>query len=187
MQNNPYLSPFSVQQLLPPIQNYTDDFAPKNSLCLNQIADFEPVKQFTDDNNTVWTLTKSSSDSTVDVPDPSIMQIVDYWNHEYPGIKTKLYIYVVEGIRKPRVETERPCHVLYQWFSTIFVPTFTPQMITQREWLRANVYTAPVNQTRMSKLKALCKISDSASFIGPPKRDELITVQELTGEADRKN
>ena len=188
-QNNPYLqySPLN-QSLLPPITNFSDPvLTPKNTLCLNQIADFEPIKQFTDDSNTTWVLSKSSSDSTIDVPDPANMQVVDYWNHEFPGIKSRIYIYVVEGIRQPRVETEQPSRIMYQWFSTVFVPTFTPQMITQREWLRANVYAAPVTQTRMSKLKALCKVSNTSPFVGPPTKDELITVKELTGETDKRD
>lgn len=152
----------------------------KNMLNLNQIEGFVPVKEFTDETNTAWSLSKASTDSSVDIPDPKNMQVVDYWNTEFPGLKTKLYVYVVEGIRMPKVETEQPTRVLYQWFSATNIPTFTPQMITEREWLKANVYTAKVVNSRIGKLKAICHIS---SIPQQPIEDKPLVVEELNGNS----
>lgn len=153
------------------------------SLCLNQIDGFQPVREFTDSNNIVWTLVKDSGNSTVEIPDPKGVQIIDYWNHPFPGIQQKLYVYVVEGIKAPRVETEKPTRVMYQWFSTLFIQQFTPQMITEREWRKANVYAAPMTDSRVSKLKAICHInegnetpSEAAQQADPP----LIQVEEFS-------
>ena len=157
----------------------------RNMLGLNQIEGFKPVEKFTDDLNTHWTLVKSSADSTVDVPDPKSLQIIDYWNHEFPNLRSKLYVYVVEGIRQPRVETEQAARILYQWFSTVLVPTFSPQMITDREWLKANVYAAPLVNSRVSKLKAICKIDSDLPTSSTD--DKLIKVEELTNEHNEGN
>ena len=154
----------------------------RSALALNQIQGFEPVQSFKDESNTSWVLVKEASNSTIDIPDPKSLQIVDYWNHEFPGLKSKLYIYVVEGIKQPRVETEQPTRIMYQWFSTVFVPTFTPQMISEREWLKANVYAAPVLNARVSKLKALCKITD-APKPEPAQDERLLQVDGITPEA----
>lgn len=162
-------NPFSTN--LSTIQN-------RSTLGLNQIENFAPVQKFSDETNTEWTLVKSSTDSTVDIPDPKSMQVIDYWNHEFPGLKTKLYVYVVEGVRQPRVETEQPTKILYQWFSTVFVPTFTPQMITDKEWLKANVYAAPVINSRVGKLKAICKLEDMPA--ADTKEEKLIKVEGLS-------
>lgn len=155
----------------------------KNTLSLNQIEGFTPVQEFTDETNTKWTLVKSSLDSTIDIPDPKTLQIVDFWNHEFPNLKTKLYVYVVEGVRQPRVETEQPSRILYQWFSPVFVPTFTPQMISDKEWLKANVYAAPVVNARVSKLNAICHIKGSEVSYGnvDVSNDKLLKVDELNG------
>lgn len=154
-------------------------------LGLNQIEGFVPVLHFRDDSNTEWNLIKAATDSSVDVPDPKGMQIVDYWNHEFPNLKeTKLYIYVVEGVRQPRVETEAPSRVLYQWFSTVFIPSFNPQMITQNEWLKANVYAAQMRNDRVSKLKALCKVSEIEPKNG--SEDTLLKVNELNAREDQR-
>lgn len=163
----------------------------KNTLQLNQVEGFAPVREFVDETNTRWTLVKEASNSTVDVPDPKSMQILDYWNHEFPGIKSKLYIYVVEGVKQPRVETEQPTKVLYQWFSPVFVPTFTPAMITDKEWLKANVYAAPVVNGRVSKLNALCHVSTMTNTPeqSPPDTNQLLQIEELnngTAEGDTK-
>lgn len=155
----------------------------KNTLSLNQIEGFTPVQEFTDETNTKWSLVKSSLDSTIDIPDPKTLQIVDFWNHEFPNLKTKLYVYVVEGVRQPRVETEQPSRILYQWFSPVFVPTFTPQMISDKEWLKANVYAAPVVNARVSKLNAICHIKGSEVYYGnvDVSNDKLLKVDELNG------
>lgn len=159
---NPYLIPSPVLG-----QN---TFA-RNTLSLNQIENFEPVKEFTDSSNTHWLLVKSSTDSSIEIPDPKSIQIVDYWNHAFPNIDEKLYVYSVEGIKQPRVETEQPTRINYQWFSLNYVPTFNPTMITEAEWRKANVYAAPIADTRLSKLYAFCKIKD---VIPEPSKSELI-------------
>jgi len=156
----------------------------RNSLGLNQIEGFTPVSKFVDDTNTEWTLAKASNDSTVDIPDPKTLQITDFWNHEFPKPlkNTKLYIYVVEGIRQPRVETEQPTRVLYQWFSTTRIMDFTPAMISDKEWLKANVYSAPVISARVSKLNALCQVPSDSLAKSKEMEDKLIKVEELSNE-----
>lgn len=153
---------------------------PHASLQLNQIEGFEPVAEFVDESNTPWRLVKQASNSTVDVPDPKSLQITDYWNHEFPGLKSKLYCYVVEGIKQPRVETEQATRILYQWFSPVFVPTFTPQMITEREWLKANVYAAPVLNVRVSKLNALCKTQNGVNKGEAADENKLLHVEGIS-------
>ena len=150
----------------------------KPTLNLNQIENFEPVKSFTDETNITWELVKSASDSTKDVPDPKNVYFTDCWLHEFPGLKTKIYVYVVEGIKPPRIETEQPSRVLYQWFSSVKPLQFNPSMITQREWLKANVYAAPLVLGRVGKLKAICKITDN---LEPEKKEEdkLIQIEEF--------
>jgi len=180
----PFNNPLNTGLLNNPLGN--NSMSPTNSLCLNQIQNFEPVKKFKDEMNTEWSLVKASSDSTVDVPSPKSMQVIDFWNHEFPNIKTKLYVYVVEGIRQPRIETEQPTRILYQWFSTVFVPTFTPQMISDREWLKANVYAAPIVNGRVSKLKALCHIADDANM-PETHEDKLLNIEELNGNSRQAN
>ena len=151
------------------------------SLALNQIEGFEPVQEFKDDSNTPWRLVKAASNSTVDVPDPKSAQIVDFWNHDFPGLKTKLYVYVVEAIKQPRVETEQPTRLMYQWFSTEFVPSFTPAMISEKEWLKANVYAAPLTNSRVSKLNAICKIQGNGAPANTQADDnKLIHVEGLS-------
>lgn len=189
--NNPYsygLNAYNAYSPLNNTQNGVNTLIPSlnqfnpqqrtSSLCLNQIDGFEPTPRFTDNTNTEWSLVKSAFDSTVDIPDPKSMQIVDYWNHEFPGLKTKIYVYVVEGIRQPRVETEQPTRILYQWFSTVFIPTFTPAMIMDKEWLKANVYAAPVINARVAKLKSLCKLKDDVAA-APTEEGKLLHVDEL--------
>lgn len=183
MLNNPYLNP---SQLLAnpfalPIQN-------RSSLNLNQVEGFTPVDRFTDETNTEWSLAKASTDSTVDIPDPKTLQIVDYWNHEFPKeLPKKLYIYVVEGIRKPRVETEQPTRVLYQWFSPTCIMDFRPEMITEREWLKANVYSAPVVNARVSKLNALCQVPSGTHNSNESTEDKLLVVEGITNDNSRGN
>ena len=160
----------------------------RNSLGLNQIEGFIPVSKFVDDTNTEWTLSKASNDSTVDIPDPKTLQITDFWNHEFPrSLKNKLYIYVVEGIRQPRVETEQPTRVLYQWFSTTRIMDFTPAMISEREWLKANVYSAPVISARVSKLNALCQVPSGSQVNASGTEDKLIRVEELSNEDTKRD
>ena len=167
-----------------------------NMLNLTQIEGFAPVQKFTDDTNTAWTLVKAYSDSTVDVPDPKSMQIVDYWDHKFVGLKNDvpLYVYVVEGIRQPRVETEQPSRIMFQWFSKIYVKDFNPAMISEREWYKANVYAAPVLNARVSKLRAICHAKADAGAgqqQAAAQEEKLIRMDELsnadTGRDTAKN
>ena len=167
-----------ISTMLPnPLLSGSIDFQ-KAILGLNQIEGFKPVERFTDDSNVEWVLSKASSDSTKDIPDPKSIQFTDCWNHEFPGLKIKpYYVYVVEGIKLPRVETEQPTRILYQWFSDKPSPGFNPTMITPREWMKANVYAAPLTNARISKLKAICHITELAE---PEKeQDKLLKVDEL--------
>lgn len=187
MSNNPFAFPYQMasnpfpanNQLLPnPFGNTQPAL---QTLNLTQFDNFNMVEKFKDDTNVEWALVKKSSDSTVDIPDPKSIQILSFWNHIFPGAKNKVYLYVVEGIRQPRVETEKPTLVLYQWFSSVFVPNFTPQMITPAEWLKANVYAAPILDARISKLYALCNINqDSAPQ--EENNDQLLKADEFINE-----
>ena len=181
MQNSPFPTPGTdplikapafVQQGLPPIQ----------TLMLNQLEGWEPVGEFTDSANVHWTLAKSASDSTRDIPDPKTVQFVAAWNHEFPAkLSQKIFVYAVEAIRPPRVATEQPSMLLYQWFSTVQMD-FNPSMITDREWLKANVYAAPVVDSRMSKLLAICKVKApqaQGQAPAPAEEDKPIRVEEL--------
>ena len=102
------------------------------------------VQSFRDAAGCDWVLRKSAEDSSVDIPDPGYVQITDFWNHVVPGTNNKVYIYVVEGIKRPRTTNERPVKILYQWFSEYNNPTFTPGMITPAEWSAANVFTSAI-------------------------------------------
>lgn len=185
IQNDPLIRNPLLNQPIPPIQ----------TLMLNQIEGFEPVKEFTDSANVKWSLAKAASDSTRDVPDPKTVQITNCWNHEFPKkLSPKIYVYAVEAIRPPRVATEQPSMLLYQWFSTVQVD-FNPSMITDREWLKANVYAAPLQDTRMSKLLAICGMqapAQSEAQQAPVEEDVLIKVEGIanvgtgTVQADKK-
>lgn len=151
------------------------------TLMLNQLEGWEPVQEFVDSSNVKWTLAKSSTDSTRDIPDPQTVQFVGAWNHEFPAkLSQKIYVYAVEAVRPPRVATEQPSMLLYQWFSTVQMD-FNPSMITQNEWLKANVYAAPLLDTRMSKLLAICKIKQTPvqEQAQPAEADKPIRVEEF--------
>lgn len=177
---NPFIpSPFNNQ-----IQVPGSAVAPTACLHLTQIEGFEPPRAFVDSTNTEWTLAKAATNSTVGIPDPKGVQIIDCWNHKFPrdGLSQDVYIYVIEGVKQPAVDTEQPTRVIYQWFSTLLVPTFNPQMITDKEWLKANVYSAPVVDARVSKLYALCKVplpTKNAAVSKPSDEDPFIQMQEL--------
>lgn len=163
---------------------FSAGFAPLQNagmLGLTQIEGYRPVEKFTDGGNAQWSLVKSYFDGSRDVPDPKSIQIVDFWDHKFLGVKddVQLYVYVVEGVRQPRVETEQPCRVLYQWFSKAFVKDFNPGMITEREWLKANVYAAPMADARMSKLQAICRAGEAGAQAQPPADEALLKVEGL--------
>jgi len=164
-------APF-LQQPTPPLQ----------TLMLNQLEGWEPVQEFTDSANVHWVLAKAATDSTRDIPDPKTVQFVGAWNHEFPAkLSQKVYVYAVEAIRPPRVATEQPSMLLYQWFSTVKMD-FNPMMITDREWLKANVYAAPLVDSRMSKLLAICKVQPQppqGQQVAPTEEDKPIRVEEF--------
>lgn len=150
---------------------------------LKQINDFKMVREFSDSDGRHWKLAKSARDSSVEIPDPQFVQVTDYWMHEFPGSGGKVYIYVVEGIKRPRIDTEQAVMVLYQWFSTSNTRNFTPQMISPGEWLCANVYTAPISDSRVSKLKALCNVIENSPQKGQMD-DQDIDISLIRGERD---
>lgn len=157
-----------MTSVYPLTQNNIASLGTKSLLLgLKQINGFDMPKQFTDSDGKTWRLVKSARDASVEIPDPQFVQVTDYWMHEFPESDNKVFIYVVEGIKRPRIDTEVPVLVLYQWFSTTNNRSFTPQMITQSEWYCANVYTAAMTDARLSKLKALCKVQD----ISPIQKD----------------
>ena len=185
MNSNNYMIPNPIPvQGIPIAQNLT---APAHTaIGLKQIQDFEMPRDFTDSNGKSWKLVKSAHDSSVEIPDPQYVQITDYWNHEFPGSEGKVYIYVVEGIKRPRIDTERSVNVLYQWFSTANNPSFTPQSITPAEWYNANVYTSPITDARVSKLRALCNIAEDKQTILQNAQDKDISLS-LIGRGVKDN
>ena len=130
------------------------------SLQLTQIDKYEPPAEFTDSAGSRWQLIKDSRSGAGEVPDPAAVSVTDYWMHEFPGSGGKIFLYVVEGLRPPKTQREAPCRVLYSWYSTVNCPTFTPQLIKPQEWLVANVYAAGMADSRVSKLRALCKVPE---------------------------
>lgn len=159
--NNSFANPLlnsTAQQPVNPQGNIPFDKNNVQSLGLRQLMNFNIIPSFTDSDGKTWRLVKSANDSSVEIPDPRYVQVSDYWVHEFPNTSGKVFLYVVEGVKQPRNNGEKPVRVLYQWFSTKGVMTFNPQLITPQEWLRANVYTAPVTDSRLSKLSALCGI-----------------------------
>ena len=133
--------------------------AQKQPIGLTQFKDLNMPQSFTDDNGTKWKLAKSSKDSSVEIPDPAMVTLTRWWNHVHPLSNGKVYIYVVEGIKRPRIESENSVMVLYQWFSTVNRSNFTPNDITAAEWYNANVYTANIIDSRISQLRALCGLN----------------------------
>ena len=155
-------APAQIKNIMPPAGGY-QQAAPvpvSDGLGLCQVNGFQMVQSFRDAAGVEWSLRKSAEDSSVDIPDPGYVQITDFWNHVVPGTNNKVYIYVVEGIKRPRTTNEHPVKILYQWFSEYNNPTFTPGMITPAEWSAANVFTSAIGDARVSKLKALCGLPD---------------------------
>lgn len=157
------------------------------TLALNQIDGFEPVTDFIDASNTKWHLVKSAFNSCIEIPNPKALQIVNYWNHIYPNLSEQVYIYVVEGIKQPTVETEKPTRILYQWFSLKNIQNFLPTMITEQEWRKANVYASDMVDTRMSQLLALCKIESDVPVVDAKQEtSELIKLGKKKIESQTK-
>ena len=149
--------------------------AQKQPIGLTQFKDLNMPQSFTDDNGTKWKLAKSSKDSSVEIPDPAMVTLTRWWNHAHPLSNGKVYIYVVEGIKRPRIESENSVMVLYQWFSTANRSNFTPNDITAAEWYNANVYTANIIDSRISQLRALCGITQEQKINTPNSN----TIEEL--------
>ena len=149
--------------------------AQKQPIGLTQFKDLNMPLSFTDDNGTKWKLAKSSKDSSVEIPDPAMVTLTRWWNHVHPLSNGKVYIYVVEGIKRPRIESENSVMVLYQWFSTANRSNFTPNDITAAEWYNANVYTANIIDSRISQLRALCGLNQEQKINVPNNN----TIEEL--------
>ena len=149
--------------------------AQKQPIGLTQFKDLNMPLSFTDDNGTKWKLAKSSKDSSVEIPDPAMVTLTRWWNHVHPMSNGKVYIYVVEGIKRPRIESENSVMVLYQWFSTVNRSNFTPNDITAAEWYNANVYTANIIDSRISQLRALCGLNQEQKINTPNSN----TIEEL--------
>ena len=149
--------------------------AQKQPIGLTQFKDLNMPQSFTDDNGTKWKLAKSSKDSSVEIPDPAMVTLTRWWNHVHPLSNGKVYIYVVEGIKRPRIESENSVMVLYQWFSTANRSNFTPNDITAAEWYNANVYTANIIDSRISQLRALCGMNQEQKINTPNNN----TIEEL--------
>ena len=149
--------------------------AQKQPIGLTQFKDLNMPLSFTDDNGTKWKLAKSSKDSSVEIPDPAMVALTRWWNHVHPLSNGKVYIYVVEGIKRPRIESENSVMVLYQWFSTANRSNFTPNDITAAEWYNANVYTANIIDSRISQLRALCGMNQEQKINTPNNN----TIEEL--------
>jgi hypothetical protein len=149
--------------------------AQKQPIGLTQFKDLNMPQAFTDDNGTKWKLAKSSKDSSVEIPDPAMVTLTRWWNHVHPLSNGKVYIYVVEGIKRPRIESENSVMVLYQWFSTANRSNFTPNDITAAEWYNANVYTANIIDSRISQLRALCGMNQEQKINAPNNN----TIEEL--------
>lgn len=149
--------------------------AQKQPIGLTQFKDLNMPQSFTDDNGTKWKLAKSSKDSSVEIPDPAMVTLTRWWNHVHPLSNGKVFIYVVEGIKRPRIESENSVMVLYQWFSTVNRSNFTPNDITAAEWYNANVYTANIIDSRISQLRALCGMNQEQKINTPNSN----TIEEL--------
>lgn len=149
--------------------------AQKQPIGLTQFKDLNMPLSFTDDNGTKWKLAKSSKDSSVEIPDPAMVTLTRWWNHVHPMSNGKVFIYVVEGIKRPRIESENSVMVLYQWFSTVNRSNFTPNDITAAEWYNANVYTASIIDSRISQLRALCGLNQEQKINAPNNN----TIEEL--------
>ena len=149
--------------------------AQKQPIGLTQFKDLNMPLTFTDDNGTKWKLAKSSKDSSVEIPDPAMVTLTRWWNHVHPMSNGKVFIYVVEGIKRPRIESENSVMVLYQWFSTVNRSNFTPNDITAAEWYNANVYTANIIDSRISQLRALCGMNQEQKINAPNNN----TIEEL--------
>ena len=149
--------------------------AQKQPIGLTQFKDLNMPQSFTDDNGTKWKLAKSSKDSSVEIPDPAMVTLTRWWNHVHPLSNGKVYIYVVEGIKRRRIESENSVMVLYPWFSTANRSNFTPTDITTAEWYNANVYTANIIDSRISQLRALCGMNQEQKINTPNNN----TIEEL--------
>lgn len=131
------------------------------TLGLTQISGFNVPQSFRDSNGVSWSLIKDAFNSAGSVPDPSGLVVTDYWFHSFPKAGMEgIYCYAVEGVMRPKAATELPVSVLYTWFSKTKFDGFQPAVITEQEWLRANVYASRLTDARVSKLNAVCGVKD---------------------------
>lgn len=145
----------------------------KTPIGLTQFKDVNMPIEFTDNTGVKWRLAKSAKDASVEIPDPSMVALTRWWNHVHPSSNGKVFLYVVEGIKRPRIDSENAVMVLYQWYSTNNRPNFTPNDITAPEWYNANVYTANIVDSRISLLQALCGVNREVSGNSSPDIPEL--------------
>lgn len=116
---------------------------PCTTLYLRQIKGFEPPKQMRI-NESVWTLRKDARDSSVDIPNPQQIQWIGGDIVQCHNASSETYIYYAYGIKQPRANTyEKPVNVLFVWFNDKQVAQFNPSIISDSDWMRANVYTSP--------------------------------------------
>ena len=94
-------------------------------------------------------------------------------------IDGKVFVYCVQGIKRPKIDTEKPTQIIYQWFSTVNNPQFTPMMITQTEWCKANIYMSQLNDSRLSVLNAFCGIKQEVKQV---KQSEDIPLNLINGK-----
>lgn len=128
---------------------------------LSQLKDKDPIKEIVDDLGIHFKLVKSAYDSSTSIPNPALVYFFDWWDKEYPGTNGQVYCYACMGIKRPVTDTEKPSLVIYTWYSTVGDKNFTPASITQQEWLRANVYAAPLPEWRMPIFNTLCGIKQT--------------------------
>lgn len=158
---------------------------PAISVGLSQPQGYRVPQEFTDSDGITWKLAKAYNDASHDLPDVKRVHATAAWNHSFLGsLQTPLYVYVLEGILQPRTNLEQPCRVLLSWFSTKNVPEWTPQMITEQEWLKANMYVAEAKDSRLSKLQALCNVTEPVKE--ETKETELLDIPELNMEKKSK-
>ena len=161
---NPIFNPLGVNTSTPLIPNPVQNLnAPAYSIGLTQMEGFSPIKQFRDSTNTDWVLKKASDDPTMGVPDTRNIQWVDAWCAQHPDKRfSKVMVYIAEGVCMPRIETEKPMRIMFQWCSLTKVQGFNPSMVQDKDWLRANIYTAALPDARASQLYALCQCGGQA-------------------------
>lgn len=177
----PALQPQSVLQnampgLSPLIPNPTPSV--RQVYGLTQIDGLQSPKQFTAADGSTWTRVKAATDSLGATPDPNRVLFTDAWGDAFPAeLQTPVYFYCCEGIYRPVGDIERPCRVLFAWFSRNKLVDFAPQHITPLEWQRANVYSAEAGLARTSILCAMCGVQQPVVAQVQKQQAELIRLE----------